>query len=106
MTNFKLFNTITKEEAIKFRQDLEEGDILAISHLLYTQSTKENSFPTITFLNGLTKMNELIFSMENEEVEYDLDFYILYRSLVEFISQKCLEIITEENTNKINKEES
>lgn len=40
MKNFEFFSTITKEEAIKFIQNLEQGDILAISRLLYTQSKK------------------------------------------------------------------
>lgn len=94
MKKFKLFDTITKEEAIKFLKDFEEGDICAVFHLEYTQRTKENSFPILTFLHALSKMNELIYSMEEEEIEWDEEFFELYKININFLKEKC-KIISE-----------
>lgn len=97
MKKFKLFDTITKEEAINFLKDFEEGDICAISHLVHTQQTKENSFPTINFLFALSKMNELIFAMEESEIEWDEEFFELYKTNINFLKEKCKIISKKEN---------
>ena len=97
MEKFKLFDTITKEEGLKFKEDWENGDILAISHLLHSQSKKENSDATVTFLIALAKMNELIVEMEEEEVEWNEKFFDLYKDFIEFLADNCLEKTKEDD---------
>lgn len=91
----EVFSSITKEEAEKFRQNLEEGDTHAISLLLYTQKMTPNALSTVSFLKSLIKLNDIIFLMEEGEIEWDVDFFELYRNNIDFISKKCLEIINE-----------
>lgn len=93
MRSFELFGSITKKEAKRVIEDLEAGDALAITNLLYTQTIKNNSSSVILFLEALSKLNDVMIKMENDEIEWEIEFNDLYRNFINFYKEKCLQII-------------
>lgn len=89
--------TITKQEARKFLEDFEQGDILAIKNLKYVQSlTTHNSVILNWYLSALENLNAIMIDMEMERVPYDVEFNDLYRKAMELICNKCEQILKEE----------
>lgn len=91
---------LTKQDAKKFLEDFECGDILAITNL---EKRKEQSLINKNdvilnkYLFALKNLNEIIIAMENETIPWDSDFNNIYRGAMALLYEKCKEI----NTNPV-----
>lgn len=88
---------ITKNDAKKFLEDFECGDILAITNLEQRENqtiTDKNDVLLNKYLNALKDLNYIIISMEDEVIPWDSDFNDLYRGAIALLYEKCKEIST------------
>lgn len=56
---------------------------------------KENSYHTVTFLSALSEMNDFVYDMEEGEIDWNENFYELYKANINFLKSRC-EIISKE----------
>lgn len=86
---------ITKNDAKKFLEDFECGDILAITNLEQRENQTimdKNDVLLNKYLTALKNLNSIIVDMENEFIPWDTDFEILYRGAMSLLYEKCKEI--------------
>lgn len=88
---------ITKNDAKKFLEDFECGDILAITNLEQRENQTimdKNDVLLNKYLTALKNLNSIIVDMENEDIPWDTDFEVLYRGAMSLLYEKCKEIST------------
>lgn len=83
---------ITKENAQRFLDDFECGDILAILNL---KSTTFN-IHLYMYLEALEKLNAVLIDMEDGVIPWDTEFNELYRNAMELMCNKCKQILKED----------
>lgn len=89
--------SITKQEAQKFLEDFECGDILAISNLKLTNALVDHNDAILRlYLNALENLNSIMIEMEENVIPWDIEFNDLYRSSIELLYKKCEQILKEE----------
>lgn len=84
--------TITKEQAQRFLEDYEAGDILAILNLKSTTS----NIHLYMYLEALEKLNAIMIEMEDDTIPWDTEFNDLYRKAIELMCNKCKQILKED----------
>lgn len=88
---------ITKNDAKKFLEDFECGDILAITNLEQRENQTimdKNDVLLNKYLTALKNLNSIIVDMENEDIPWDTDFEVLYGGAMSLLYEKCKEIST------------
>ena len=88
---------ITKNDAKKFLEDFECGDILAITNLEQRENQTimdKNDVLLNKYLTALKNLNEIIIEMEDETIPWDSDFNDIYRGAMALLYEKCKEIGT------------
>lgn len=83
---------ITKENAQRFLDDSECGDILAILNLKSTTS----NIHLYMYLEALEKLNAVVIDMEDGVIPWDTEFNDLYRNAMELMYNKCKQILKED----------
>lgn len=81
---------ISYEQAKQFLNDYELGDILAITNM--KRDIDKNSKLYI-YLDSLDKLNAIMTSMEMLEIDYEVEFYDLYRQAMTLLYNKCKNIV-------------
>lgn len=93
---------ITKNDAKKFLEDFENGDILAITNLEKRKEQSlidKNDVLLNKYLFALKNLNEIIIEMEDETIPWDSDFNDIYRGAMALLYEKCKEISTNPTIN-------
>ena len=85
--------TITKQAAYKFLDDCEAGDLLAIQNLKIQTPKSSMLYP---YLEALMNLNEIMIAMEEDNIEWIMEFNDLYREAMRLLYDKCEQILKEE----------
>ena len=83
---------ITKQEAHKFIDDIEAGDLLAIQNLKLQTPKSSMLYP---YLEALVDLNEIMIAMETGDIEWDVEFDDLYRKAIQLLYNKCEQVLKE-----------
>ena len=84
---------ITKQQAQKFLEDFECGDLIAIQNLKIQTPISSMLYP---YLEALINLNEIMISMEIGDTEWNSEFNDLYREAMRLLCDKCEQILKEE----------
>ena len=107
---------LTKQDAKKFLEDFECGDLIAIENLLKRDTTPnivnilegdhssdKNNMILNHYLNALKYLNYIMIFMEDEVIPWNSDFNDLYRKAISLLYEKCKEISTNPNVDILTK---